>query len=284
MADSTQPRELGNAEAEKKAMARERNRRYRERHPEAGRRYYLANRDAILEKCKQYRQRTRDEKRSRDAAYYQANRKKLSDRSKSPVGRAIQQRYRQAHKDALRERHRQWRENNRQHLREYKKQRRAKHPHLRLINRIRCRTWGALKTAKARKSQKTLELVGCTAAKLAAWIESQFTDGMCWEKIGQIHIDHVIPLSRFDLSDADQQRAAFSYKNLRPMWELDNKRKSDKMPGQHLFGFAYAATIGLVDTPGRARHRRNGTRQHGDDKRRSVQRAVGRTRSNTDAV
>lgn len=270
MADSTQPREQGNADAEKKAMASERNRRYRERHPEAGRLYYLANRDAILEKCKQYRERTKEAKRARGAAYYQANKKKFAERSRSQQARATRQRYRQANKDKLREKHRQWREQNRQYLRDYKKQRREKFPHLRLVNRIRCRTWGALKTANARKSQKSLELIGCTAAELASWIESQFTDGMCWEKIGQIHIDHVIPLSRFDLSDADQQRAAFSYKNLRPMWEIDNKRKSDKVTGQHLFGFAYAARIAVGDTPRRAGHCRNGTRQHGNDKCHSV--------------
>jgi len=66
---------------------------------------------------------------------------------------------------------------------------------------------------------------------------------MCWERIAEIHVDHILPLSAFDLNDEEQQRAAFHYTNLRPMWALENKRKSDKIPGQHLFGFAYAAKI-----------------------------------------
>ena len=85
---------------------------------------------------------------------------------------------------------------------------------------------------------------------------------MCWEKIAEIHIDHVIPLSAFNLDDQEQQRAAFHYTNLRPMWAIENKRKSDKIPGQHLFGFAYAAKIADAASTKKTRRRPNG-RKHG---------------------
>jgi len=133
-----------------------------------------------------------------------------------------------------------------------------------LISRIRCRTRCALKTARARKSAKTLHLVGCSAKELAVWIESQFTDGMCWARIGEIHIDHVIPLAKFNLAEEEQQRAAFHYTNLRPMWDIDNKRKSDRVPGQVLFGFAYAAKIKSGLMPKRSRCRRSDEGLHGD--------------------
>jgi hypothetical protein len=196
-----------------------------------------------LAQCKKYRQQNKEKKRVQDKAYYEANKEKISERSKSPAGRAIQKRFRHNNKQVLVERHRQWRENRRNYLRDYKKRRRTEHPHLVLINRVRCRTWWALRNAKARKNNRTLEFLGCTTQELAKWIESQFTEGMCWEKLGKIHIDHVMPLAAFDLSDPKQQRAAFHYKNLRPMWELDNKRKSSKIPSEAKSVFACVAKI-----------------------------------------
>jgi hypothetical protein len=88
---------------------------------------------------------------------------------------------------------------------------------------------------------------------------------MSWEKIGDIHIDHVIPLAKFNLSDPEQQQSAFHYTNLRPMWGLENKQKSDKVPGQHLFGFAYAAMIASGDSLPRRKQAKDGARQHGND-------------------
>ena len=262
MADSTQPSEQDNREDEKKQKARERNRRYRERHPEVGRRYYLENRERILERCKEYRLKNLDIKKERDKRYYRENKQKISTKSLLPRGREIQRKYRAKNKDALRKRHQEWRDKNRQHLRSYKRRRRATNPHLILINRMRCRTWGALRGGLARKAGKTLALIGCTARELVGWIESQFSEGMCWEKIAEIHIDHVIPLSAFNLDDQEQQRAAFHYTNLRPMWAIENKRKSDKIPGQHLFGFAYAAKIADAASAKKTRRRPNG-RKHG---------------------
>jgi len=54
---------------------------------------------------------------------------------------------------------------------------------------------------------------------------------MSWEKFmqGEIHIDHIIPKAKFDLSDNDQWCACWDLPNLRPMWAKDNLKKSDKV-------------------------------------------------------
>lgn len=207
------------------------------------RRYYLANKDRLLAQCKEYRLKNGDKKRESDRAYYLANKDRIASYGVSPRGRAVQKRYREKAKDVLRERHRNWRNANREHIRAYKKRRRQNNPHLVLINRLRCRTWGAIRRALAKKRGKTIELIGCDPQELLAWIEAQFVDGMSWDRISEIHIDHVIPLAAFDLDDEVQQMSAFHYTNLRPMWAIDNKRKSCKVPGQKLFGFAYADRI-----------------------------------------
>jgi hypothetical protein len=68
---------------------------------------------------------------------------------------------------------------------------------------------------------------------------------MTWDNrsVNGWHIDHIIPVSKFDLNDPQQQAAAFHYTNLQPLWASENRRKSNRVAGQNLFGFAYAARI-----------------------------------------
>lgn len=134
-----------------------------------------------------------------------------------------------------------------------------------LVCLVRNRTFLALQKQNASKCARTLALLGCTAAKLCDHIQSLFAPGMAWENRGEWHIDHIIPLSKFDLRDREQQAAAFHYTNLQPLWAEDNLRKSTKVPGQNLFGFAYAAKIAEGMTPRRQHGRsKDATRQHGN--------------------
>jgi len=50
-----------------------------------------------------------------------------------------------------------------------------------------------------------------------------------WTKDGW-HIDHIIPLAAFDLTDREQVKQACHYTNLRPMWAEENLSKGAKMP------------------------------------------------------
>lgn len=80
------------------------------------------------------------------------------------------------------------------------------------------------------KSVKFEQFAGYSISRLRAHIEAQFTKGMNWEKFraGEIHIDHIIPLSSFDLSNPDELRAAWCITNLRPLWAHENLKKSNK--------------------------------------------------------
>ena len=42
---------------------------------------------------------------------------------------------------------------------------------------------------------------------------------------GEIVLDHIKPLCRFDLNDPDQFRDAWSLSNLQPLWHCTNIRK-----------------------------------------------------------
>lgn len=49
---------------------------------------------------------------------------------------------------------------------------------------------------------------------------------------GEVHIDHIKPCVKFDLTKEDEQMACFNYKNLQPLWWYDNLKKSDNYEEQ----------------------------------------------------
>jgi hypothetical protein len=54
---------------------------------------------------------------------------------------------------------------------------------------------------------------------------------MSWDNYGKYgwHIDHIKPCSSFDLSDRKQLLECFNYRNLQPLWALDNLKKGSKL-------------------------------------------------------
>jgi len=71
-------------------------------------------------------------------------------------------------------------------------------------------------------------LLGCTIKEFKQHIESQFSEGMSWDNHGEWHIDHIKPISSFDLTQEAEQKKAFHYLNVQPLWAIDNMRKGSK--------------------------------------------------------
>jgi len=101
------------------------------------------------------------------------------------------------------------------------------------LQRRRMSKWFGILNGKAEKgpgSKRMAKLLGCTPMQAKQWIESQFTEGMSWDVIGigkgKLSIDHVVPCSWFDHSNIRQAALCWNYQNLRPMWHLDNVRRS----------------------------------------------------------
>jgi hypothetical protein len=98
--------------------------------------------------------------------------------------------------------------------------------HRKLIKSLRSRLEAAMKYT-TNKSQKARELVGCSLFELRQYLEKQFKPGMTWENHSYIgwHIDHIKPLAKFNLHDPEQQRIAFHFSNLQPLWAKENIAK-----------------------------------------------------------
>ena len=94
---------------------------------------------------------------------------------------------------------------------------------------LRNKLWRSLKDQKVDKDGSALELIGCSKTELINYLESQFSEGMTWENwsLNGWHIDHIRPISSFDLSDPAQVKECFHYTNLQPLWAIDNLKKSD---------------------------------------------------------
>ena len=81
-----------------------------------------------------------------------------------------------------------------------------------------------------RKENSTRNYIGCNISKLKEHIEDQFTDGMTWANYSKDgwHLDHIRPCASFDLSDKDQIKICFNWRNLQPLWSLENTVKRDR--------------------------------------------------------
>ena len=71
--------------------------------------------------------------------------------------------------------------------------------------------------------------LGCSIQELKSHLEQMFIDGMSWENWGRSgwHIDHIKPITRFDLTDPKQVAKACHFTNLQPLWASDNLRKGN---------------------------------------------------------
>ena len=81
------------------------------------------------------------------------------------------------------------------------------------------------------KTGSAVQDLGCSIEDLRIHLESRWQLGMGWDNYGRYgwHIDHIIPLCRFDLQDEVQLKKACHHTNLQPLWAYDNleKRKTD---------------------------------------------------------
>src|SRR5665213_2576367 len=76
------------------------------------------------------------------------------------------------------------------------------------------------------KSGSAVRDLGCSIDFLKTYLSTRFDKDMSWDNYGTYwEIDHIIPLSKFDLTDRDQFLKAVHYTNLQPLTVSDNRRK-----------------------------------------------------------
>jgi hypothetical protein len=96
-----------------------------------------------------------------------------------------------------------------------------------LSSNLRGRITSAIK--RNQKSGSAIKDLGCSITEFKQYIEDKFLPGMTWKNHGKWHLDHIRPISSFDLSDRKDFLKCAHYTNYQPLWAHDNLTKSSKI-------------------------------------------------------
>lgn len=169
--------------------------------------YYAENSDNVKERWRMYRKENPDYQKS----YYTKNATYFEE-------------YRQDH----REHYHRWRQENREHLAEYRKRLKESDPNFKVACSLRSYIASKIRKSNTVKTLRSTELLGCSFDDFRKYLEKKFLPGMSWDNYGEWHIDHIIPCSKFDLTQASEQKRCFHYTNQQPLWKIDNLRKGNR--------------------------------------------------------
>jgi hypothetical protein len=194
---------------------------------EKKRKYYLENK----EKYKKWRKKWHDNpenesyKKEKLKEWRENNVEHLKDYSKN--------RY-EENKESISENKKVWRENNKdkinEYRREYQKNRLSKDPLYKLSSSIRNRIGLSFKRNGYTKNSSTYEILGCSFEDFKLYLQDLFKDGMSWENQGEWHLDHIIPVSS---AQTEEEIIKLNhYKNFQPLWAIDNIKKSNSIKNE----------------------------------------------------
>ncbi len=98
-------------------------------------------------------------------------------------------------------------------------------PISKIIRNVRSRILSAIKT----KNKHTIDYLGCNCNDYLKWLLTN-DDRYSYENHGKVwHIDHVIPVSKFNLLDENEQMIAFNWRNTMPLSCEENLKKNNKI-------------------------------------------------------
>ena len=146
------------------------------------------------------------------------NHKKWAEQNKERLNKYIKE-YRENNVDKIR-----------QIKRDYERNRKARDPLYKLISNFRTAIYQVLKENQIQKNGHYFEILKYSPENLIERLESKFKDGMTWDNYGEWHVDHIKPISLFQITEIgdDEFMSCWSLDNLQPMWGIENIRKSNK--------------------------------------------------------
>lgn len=207
--------------------------------------YYESNKEKTLKYIKQYAVEHKEEIKKYKHKYYLKNKEKLNDlnkkyyeNNKQDILEQKKQYYEEYKEQIIEKSHKHYRKNKKKILdKHYQYNKNLYHNDInyKLGYMLRRRISSALK--KGQKSGSAIRDLGCSISCLRFWIELQFYDNpetgekMSWETNKRYgwHLDHIIPLSFFDLTDREQFLKAAHFTNLQPLWAKENLIKGNRV-------------------------------------------------------
>ena len=131
--------------------------------------------------------------------------------------------------------HKVYSKNNRSNINAYERLKRITDFNFKLICNIRRKTNLAFEPRNIKKTNETIDLIGCSQTFLRKWILHQLYGDMTEDNYGKIWcLDHCLPLSKANLSNENDMYISTKWNNLGPMYVRDNIIKSDRID-YHLY-------------------------------------------------
>lgn len=200
------------------------------------RQYYIANKERLRKKGKEWQEKNAEKVKARKARLYIDNQeqhriKGMAYRAKNKDAirlRAID--HYQNNRDRLLKKSSAWQANNKERRAEYFRERRKGDPLYNLSSSLRSRIGYALRRGAFTKSNSTHEILGCSIGFFKSYIEQRFLPGMSWANRSEWHLDHITPVIT-----AKTEKEVYKlnhYTNFRPLWAEDNLSKWAKVPEQ----------------------------------------------------
>jgi len=92
---------------------------------------------------------------------------------------------------------------------------------------IRTRIYNCLRNKN--KTKHSVEYLGCSSVDYFKWILTHNNNCVLENHGKEWHIDHVIPISKFDLNNEENQLIAFNWRNTMPLSSRENLSKNNKI-------------------------------------------------------
>jgi hypothetical protein len=188
-------------EEERLEIKRKRQKIYYQTHKEKAKKYYIINKEKILKQSKIYKENHKNEYKK----YYLNHKEEIKEKSKK---------YGKNH-----------RKERNIYQNKYRNIKLKTDINFKLAHYLRCRLRSAIQFNQ--KSGFIIKDLGCSIPELKLYLESKFQEGMSWDNYGYWgwHIDHIIPLASFNLSNREEFLKVCHYTNLQPLWGKENLKK-----------------------------------------------------------
>ena len=154
--------------------------------------------------------------------------------------------YREKNKENLSKKHKKWyyenkekwnnyikeyREKNADKIRvvkrTYERTRKANDPIYKLISNFRTAIYQVLKENNVEKNGHYFDVLKYSPEQLISHLEKKFIDNMSWDNYGEWHVDHIQPISSFDIKEIGDNE-------FMKCWTLDKDRKSTRLNSSHM--------------------------------------------------
>lgn len=188
------------------------------------------------ERSRRYKLNNKDKVKQTAQSWYQRNKEKVIEYSKS---RTYQNYSKHLERQRLycsknKEKRKEYLSKNKIRISETKRKRENYRYNNDLMFKIRKSLRARLNKALSRnyKTGSAVNALGISINDFKDYIEKLFQPGMSWENWGKLdgwEIDHIVPLSSFNLTNTEELNKACHYTNLQPLWSIDNRIKGNRL-------------------------------------------------------